>query len=151
MNATFMSLSRHGCHIHVVAGGAGTSRTGDIDLCLIHLGGTRIAGILLTMDDRQGVQALRTVGPRRAIPVHYDDYTLFKSPLSDFRRAAEKAGLPTELHNLGRGDSYRLGLDARALACHSWLSPAAGVCAAANAVVRVCRINPVLSCHQEDR
>ena len=64
------------------------------------------------MDARQGVQALRTVAPREAIPVHYDDYTLFKSPLSDFRRAAESAGLPTEIHYLGRGDSYRLGLEA---------------------------------------
>lgn len=52
-----------------------------IDLCLIHLGGTRIAGILLTMDDRQGIEALRAVSPREAIPIHYDDYTLFKSPL----------------------------------------------------------------------
>jgi L-ascorbate metabolism protein UlaG (beta-lactamase superfamily) len=84
-------------------------RFGDIGLCLIHLGGTRVAGILLTMDGRQGVQALRMVAPRRAIPVHYDDYALFKSPLSDFRRAAEQAALPTELHYLGRGDTYRLG------------------------------------------
>jgi L-ascorbate metabolism protein UlaG (beta-lactamase superfamily) len=86
-----------------------SERFGDIDLCLIHLGGTRIAGILLTMDARQGIQALRTVAPRRAIPVHYDDYTLFKSPLSDFRRAAEAASLPTEVHYLARGDSYRHG------------------------------------------
>jgi L-ascorbate metabolism protein UlaG (beta-lactamase superfamily) len=63
------------------------------------------------MDARQGVQALRTVAPRRAIPVHYDDYTLFKSPLSDFRRAAEEAGLPAEIHYLSRGDSYHLGPD----------------------------------------
>jgi L-ascorbate metabolism protein UlaG (beta-lactamase superfamily) len=87
-------------------------RFGDIDLCLIHLGGTRIAGILLTMDSRQGIQALRTVAPREAIPVHYDDYTLFKSPLSDFRRAAEAAGLPTAVHYLSRGESYRFGTDA---------------------------------------
>jgi L-ascorbate metabolism protein UlaG (beta-lactamase superfamily) len=85
-------------------------RFGDIDLCLIHLGGTRIAGILLTMDGRQGAEALRTVAPRAAIPVHYDDYTLFKSPLADFRRAAEQAGLPTAIHYLNRGDSYRLNL-----------------------------------------
>jgi L-ascorbate metabolism protein UlaG (beta-lactamase superfamily) len=85
------------------------ARFGDIDLCLIHLGGTRIAGILLTMDARQGVQALRTVAPREAIPVHYDDYTLFKSPLSDFRKAAENAGLPSVIHYLNRGDSYQLG------------------------------------------
>jgi len=85
------------------------ARYPDIDLCLIHLGGTRIAGVLLTMDAAQGVEALRAVAPREAIPVHYDDYTLFKSPLSDFRRAAERAGLPSQLHYLGRGDCYRLG------------------------------------------
>lgn len=84
-------------------------RFGDIDLCLIHLGGTKIAGILLTMDARQGVQALRTVAPCAAIPIHYDDYTLFNSPLSDFRKAAERAGLPSVVHYLNRGDSYQLG------------------------------------------
>jgi len=36
------------------------------------------------------VQALRTGAPREAIPVHYDDYTLFKSPLPDFRKAADR-------------------------------------------------------------
>lgn len=84
------------------------ARFGDIDLCLIHLGGTKIAGILLTMDGRQGVEALRVVAPREAIPIHYDDYTLFKSPLSDFRRAAEQAGLPARIHYLSRGESYSL-------------------------------------------
>ncbi|MBV9206981.1 MAG: MBL fold metallo-hydrolase, partial [Actinobacteria bacterium] len=88
------------------------ARCPDIDLCLIHLGGTKIAGILLTMDGRQGVEALRVVAPREAIPVHYDDYTLFKSPLSEFRQAAEKAGLRARLHYLDRGDSYRLNLSA---------------------------------------
>jgi len=51
------------------------------------------------------------VAPRAAIPIHYDDYKLFKSPLTDFRRAAERAGLPTVVHYLNRGDSYRLDLD----------------------------------------
>lgn len=85
-------------------------RFADIDLCLIHLGGTRIAGVLLTMDGRQGVEALRIVAPRAAIPIHYDDYTLFKSPLRDFQRQAERAGLPVRLHYLARGETYRLGL-----------------------------------------
>jgi L-ascorbate metabolism protein UlaG (beta-lactamase superfamily) len=80
----------------------------DIDLCLIHLGGTRVAGILLTMDDRQGVEALRVVAPRTAIPIHYDDYTVFRSPLADFRRRAEQAGLPTSIHYLERGETYPL-------------------------------------------
>lgn len=82
----------------------------DIDLCLVHLGGTRIAGILLTMDGRQGVEALRTVAPREAIPIHYDDYPLFKSPLREFQREAERTGLPVTIHYLSRGETYRLGL-----------------------------------------
>lgn len=82
----------------------------DIDLCLIHLGGTRIAGVLLTMDGRQGVEALRVVAPREAIPIHYDDYSLFKSPLGEFKREAEQAGLPVAIHYLARGETYRLGL-----------------------------------------
>jgi L-ascorbate metabolism protein UlaG (beta-lactamase superfamily) len=61
------------------------------------------------MDARQGVQALRTVTPREVIPIHYDDYTLFKSPLSDFRKAAGNAGLPSVIHYLNRGDRYHLG------------------------------------------
>ncbi len=82
----------------------------DIDLCLIHLGGTRIAGVLLTMDARQGVEALRIVAPREAIPVHYDDYTVFKSPLAAFRQQAERAGLPVTIRYLARGETHRLAL-----------------------------------------
>jgi hypothetical protein len=33
----------------------------DINLALFHLGGTRIAGILLTMDAHQGIEALKLV------------------------------------------------------------------------------------------
>ena len=43
------------------------------------------------------------------VPVHYDDYTLFKSPLPVFRKAADQAGLTSVIHYLNRGDSYRLG------------------------------------------
>src|SRR3712207_2490214 len=70
-------------------------RYGDIDLCLVHLGGTRIAGILLTMDADQGVRFLHVVRPHTTVPLHYDDYRVFKSPLEDFLRAAEAARVPT--------------------------------------------------------
>jgi L-ascorbate metabolism protein UlaG (beta-lactamase superfamily) len=93
--------------INAIAG-----RFPDIDLCLIHLGGTRIAGILLTMDARQGLEALRVIAPHEAIPIHYNDYTLFKSPLSDFQRITERAGLPTSIRYLEHGETYRLSLDA---------------------------------------
>ena len=82
----------------------------DIDLCLIHLGGTRVAGILLTMDGKQGVQALRIVRPRSAVPIHYDDYTVFKSPLADFRAEVERAGLETEVRYVDRAETYRFDL-----------------------------------------
>jgi L-ascorbate metabolism protein UlaG (beta-lactamase superfamily) len=56
----------------------------DIDVMVAHLGGTRIMGVLLTMDGRQGAELVRLVEPRMTVPVHTDDYTVFRSPLSDF-------------------------------------------------------------------
>ena len=81
----------------------------DIDLALVHLGGTKVLGILLTMDASQGVRALGIVRPRTAVPIHYDDYTVFTSPLADFRAAAAAASLGTEVHYLARGETYRFG------------------------------------------
>jgi hypothetical protein len=57
------------------------------------------------MDARQGVEALRIIAPREAIPLHYDDYTLFKSPLSEFRQAAAHAGVGTTVHYLDRAQA----------------------------------------------
>jgi L-ascorbate metabolism protein UlaG (beta-lactamase superfamily) len=87
------------------------NRYPDIDLCVIHLGGTRIAGVLLTMDAAQGVRALRLVHPAVAIPVHNDDYTVFKSSLDDFTRAAAGAALDTEIKVLARGETYEFLVD----------------------------------------
>ena len=83
----------------------------DIDLCLIHLGGTRVAGILLTMDAEQGIKALQIVAPRTAVPIHYDDYPVFKSPLSDFRKAvADTPDLPCEVRYVDRGETVTFDL-----------------------------------------
>jgi L-ascorbate metabolism protein UlaG (beta-lactamase superfamily) len=81
----------------------------DIDLCLIHLGGTRVAGVTLTMDAAQGIRALKVIKPRTAVPIHTDDYTVFKSPLRDFLAAAEAegTGLPTRVLYLERGETWR--------------------------------------------
>jgi L-ascorbate metabolism protein UlaG (beta-lactamase superfamily) len=78
----------------------------EIDLGLLHLGGTKVLGVLLTMDGRQGVEAIRIIQPRTAIPIHYNDYTAFKSPLEDFKRAVADAGLEDRVHYLGHGDTY---------------------------------------------
>ena len=80
----------------------------DIDLALMHLGGTRIGGILLTMDDRQGVEGLRMIRPARAAGIHYDDYPVFRSPLEDFLDGAASARLRTEMIRMPRGSTYRV-------------------------------------------
>src|SRR5918997_1605231 len=80
----------------------------DIDVCLIHLGGTRVAGILLTMDADQGVRFLQVVRPATAVPIHFDDYTVFKSPLADFEAAADRAGLETEIRYVAHGDTITI-------------------------------------------
>lgn len=81
-------------------------RCPDIDLGLFQLGGTRIMGILLTMDAEQGVRAVQIVAPRLAIPIHYDDYPVFTSPLEDFQAAVQAAGLVDRVRYLERGESF---------------------------------------------
>jgi L-ascorbate metabolism protein UlaG (beta-lactamase superfamily) len=84
----------------------------DIDLALLHLGGTEVMGIMVTMDGNQGVEMLHIVNPRAAIPVHFDDYDVFKSPLSDFQEEVRAAGLEDRVHYLNHGDTYRFVVSA---------------------------------------
>jgi L-ascorbate metabolism protein UlaG (beta-lactamase superfamily) len=85
----------------------------DIDLALFHLGGTRIMGILLTMDAEQGVEAIRIINPHEVIPIHYNDYEVFKSPLEDFKRAVEAAGFQDRVRYLSHGETYRFEVSPR--------------------------------------
>jgi len=82
-------------------------RCGDIDAMIVHLGGTRLLGMLLTMDDRQGVEVAELIKPRMTVPVHFDDYTVFTSPLSDFLTRAERHGL-TGVQPITRGETLTL-------------------------------------------
>ncbi len=81
-------------------------RYSEIDLALLHLGGTRVLGLLVTMDADQGVEAMRIVDPKTAVPIHYNDYTVFKSPLEDFKRAVAQAGLEDRVKYLAHGETY---------------------------------------------
>jgi L-ascorbate metabolism protein UlaG (beta-lactamase superfamily) len=78
----------------------------EIDIGLFHLGGTRVMGVMVTMDDEQGVEAIKIIKPETAIPIHYNDYDVFKSPLEDFKRAAEEAGLSEKIVYLAHGETY---------------------------------------------
>ncbi len=82
------------------------SRYAKLDVALLHLGGTRVLGIMVTMDGTQGVELMNIVKPGRAIPIHFDDYDVFKSPLSDFKRHVLAAGLESRVTYLNRGEVY---------------------------------------------
>jgi L-ascorbate metabolism protein UlaG (beta-lactamase superfamily) len=77
-----------------------------IDLALLHLGGTRAFGVLVTMDARQGVEAIRLISPTIAIPIHYNDYTVFKSSLEEFQQEVRTAGLEDRVRYLSHGETY---------------------------------------------
>lgn len=79
----------------------------------MHLGGTKVMGVLLTMDGEQGAEAVEVIDADVAIPVHYEEYTVMKSPLSDFDAAAARRRLRTEIHRLQRGESFSYSLPAR--------------------------------------
>lgn len=84
----------------------------SIDLMLIHLGGTTIPGpkmplLMVTMDAKQGVQLMQLINPDLTIPIHYDDYDVFMSPLSDFKKAVEDAGWSDKVVYLDRKDKYK--------------------------------------------
>lgn len=78
-----------------------------VDLALLHLGGTRILGVFkVTMDGKDGVKLLQIIQPKKAIPIHYDDYDVFKSPLSDFAQEVKAAGLAQQVVYLAHGATY---------------------------------------------
>jgi L-ascorbate metabolism protein UlaG (beta-lactamase superfamily) len=80
----------------------------DIDVAVVHLGGTRVLWHTVTMDAAQGVDYLHRIKPEFAVPVHYDDYGVFRSPLSEFLEAVGGAGLSTVIRPVRRGDRIQL-------------------------------------------
>jgi L-ascorbate metabolism protein UlaG (beta-lactamase superfamily) len=83
-------------------------RFDQIDLAVVHLGGTRILGILVTLDARGGVDLLDLLRPTGAVPVHYDDYGLFTDPLSNFLAEVRRRQPSGTVHPLQRGESLAL-------------------------------------------
>jgi L-ascorbate metabolism protein UlaG (beta-lactamase superfamily) len=78
----------------------------NIDLVLLHLGGTTIMGIMLTMDAKEGLEMFNIVNPKKAIPIHYNDYDVFKSPIEDFQTKVKEAGIEDRVFYLNHGETY---------------------------------------------
>jgi L-ascorbate metabolism protein UlaG (beta-lactamase superfamily) len=81
-----------GDHIDQVA-----ERYPEIDVAVVHLGGTRVLLHTVTMDTGQGADFLRRAAPGRAIGVHYDDYGVFRDPCSAWAHQARAAGFAGEV------------------------------------------------------
>ncbi|MEU5995704.1 MBL fold metallo-hydrolase [Spirillospora sp. NPDC047418] len=82
-------------------------RNRNIDLAILHLGGTKLpGGIIVTMDGAQGADLFETIRPGRAVPVHYNDYGVFSSPLDDFRREMERRGFGDQATYVEPGQSH---------------------------------------------
>ena len=80
----------------------------DVDVMVTHLGGTRVLGVLVTMDDRQGTDLVERIRPRVVVPVHFDDYGVFRSPLADFVGEMSRRGHSARLRSVARGDTIDL-------------------------------------------
>jgi L-ascorbate metabolism protein UlaG (beta-lactamase superfamily) len=77
-----------------------------LDVAVLHLGGTTLpGGLVVTMDAVAGADLIEMVRPRSAVPVHYDDYGVFKSPLSDFTAEVARRGLTEVVRYVAPGET----------------------------------------------
>jgi L-ascorbate metabolism protein UlaG (beta-lactamase superfamily) len=81
----------------------------DLDAAVVHLGGTRVLFHTVTMDAEQGIDFLSRVRPRQVVPVHYDDYGVFRSPLADFTAAVARTSCAPVMTPVRRGETIPLG------------------------------------------
>jgi L-ascorbate metabolism protein UlaG (beta-lactamase superfamily) len=80
----------------------------DLDAAVVHLGGTRVLMRTVTMDAPMGVDFVERCRPSVVVPVHHDDYTVFRSPLSDFLDLAGARDLPADLRCPRHGEVVSL-------------------------------------------
>jgi L-ascorbate metabolism protein UlaG (beta-lactamase superfamily) len=83
-------------------------RCGPLDVLIPHLGGTKALGLTVTMDARQGADLVELLRPPVTVPVHYDDYDRFKSPLGDFVAEVGRRELPGSVRTVQRGETISL-------------------------------------------
>jgi L-ascorbate metabolism protein UlaG (beta-lactamase superfamily) len=83
-------------------------RCGPLDVLIPHLGGTKALGLTVTMDARQGADLVELLKPPVTVPVHYDDYDRFRSPLGDFVAEVGRRELPGSVRTVQRGETISL-------------------------------------------
>jgi L-ascorbate metabolism protein UlaG (beta-lactamase superfamily) len=83
-------------------------RCGPLDVAIPHLGGTKALGVTVTMDGRQGADLVELLRPPLTVPVHFDDYSRFASPLGDFVAEVADRRLPGQVRTVVRGQTVSL-------------------------------------------
>ena len=88
------------------------ARFGPVDVAVLFTGAARIAGrfdgALLTLDSAQSAEAVRLLGARLAVPVHYAGWQHFTEGGADLRAAFARAGLADRLVLLAPGEAADL-------------------------------------------
>ncbi|KAL8956368.1 MAG: hypothetical protein Q9193_006102, partial [Seirophora villosa] len=59
------------------------------------------------MDPEQSLGLVKFIESDLTIPIHYDDYDVFLSPLQDFKKKMQEAGLQDKVVYLDRKDKSR--------------------------------------------
>ncbi|MFL6362593.1 MAG: MBL fold metallo-hydrolase [Nitrososphaeraceae archaeon] len=83
-----------------------SKRYPGVDVALFHLGGTTVLGIVVTMDAKEGLEMFRIINPKTVIPIHYNDYDVFKSTLDEFQAEVRNAGLEDKVYYIRHGETY---------------------------------------------
>jgi L-ascorbate metabolism protein UlaG (beta-lactamase superfamily) len=85
----------------------------NVDVALFHLGGTTVLGIVVTMDAKEGLEMFRIINPKKVIPIHYNDYDVFKSSLEEFQAEVRNAGVEDKVHYMRHGETYNFQIESR--------------------------------------
>lgn len=79
----------------------------ELDLMLLHLGGTKVLGVTVTMNGAQGADMVRRIKAAHVLPIHFNDYTVFRSPIEDFMARVKAGKAADRVHQLMPGETYR--------------------------------------------
>jgi L-ascorbate metabolism protein UlaG (beta-lactamase superfamily) len=66
---------------------------------------------MVTMDAKEGINMFKLIEPKKAIPIHYNDYDVFKSSLEDFKKEVKENDLEERIHYLTHGESYAFNVN----------------------------------------
>ena len=76
----------------------------EIPLAVLHLGTTTLpGGLMVTMDHRQGCDLIEILNSKQVVPIHLDDYTVFKFDQAAWRAELQHRGLAGRIISLAAG------------------------------------------------